>query len=141
MKTCYHCHKTKPFSDFFKEKLKKDGHTSRCRDCTNKMLRERRVYGYNVMNRYKLRKGCSKCGYKEHHAALEFNHINPVLKRFCISSLVRSVSFKKHTKTKIKFKEELGNCEVLCANCHNIHTYGQEYSKKNYYKEEAYVTR
>ena len=78
------------------------------------------------MTRYKLMKGCARCGYNKHHAALEFNHINPELKRYCLSSNYVHVYCKKNTKTKIEYKKELANCEVLCANCHNIHTYGKE---------------
>jgi hypothetical protein len=84
----------------------------------------KRAYGRSILHRYKLMKGCVKCGYKEHPVALEFNHINPELKKFNIAS--RAAAIKSAA-----FKEELAKCEILCANCHRIHTYG---------KEEAHAT-
>lgn len=57
-------------------------------------------------------KGCSVCGYKEHHVALHFNHIDP-------SNKVRNVSACHSVKA---VKEEIRKCEVLCANCHAIKT-------------------
>jgi len=126
MHTCPTCKQTKPFSEFAKNKTRKNGHDSWCKVCRVAYAKLRRDYGKNVMNRYKTMKGCSRCGYNKHPAALEFNHINPLLKNFCLCTNYYSVSLKKHYKLKIDFKKELANCEVLCANCHNIHTYGKE---------------
>ena len=126
MKTCSNCNQTKSFSEYAKNRKQKDGYDSWCKKCRNKYRNLKREYGKNVMSRYKIMKGCSRCGYNKHPAALEFNHINPELKNFCICASYYSVSLKNHNKLKINFKKELANCEVLCANCHNIHTYGKE---------------
>ena len=130
-KTCTACKQTKPFSEFAKSKSKKDGYDSWCKACKKEWVQLRRDYGKSVMDRYKVMKGCSRCGYNKHPAALEFNHINPEQKNFCIGKYHYSVYLKSHKKSKIDLKKELANCEVLCANCHNIHTYG---------KEEAHAT-
>lgn len=55
-------------------------------------------------------KGCVVCGYKEHHVALHYNHIDP-------STKVRNVSRAASVKA---VKEEIEKCEVLCANCHAV---------------------
>lgn len=53
---------------------------------------------------------CSKCGYNESIAALEFHHINPKEKEFAISSA--------YNKSWDRIKHELDKCIMLCANCH-----------------------
>ena len=51
-----------------------------------------------------------------HPVALELNHIDPTTKTYSIGRDLISISMKK-------LVEELAKCEVLCANCHQIHTY------------------
>ena len=129
-KVCSRCKKNKLISEYGKRTKKDPRPRPKCKDCVREVVRPATLakyeYGRSVMIRYKLMKGCVKCGYKEHHAALEFNHIKPELKRYCLSSKYTDVYCKKNTKTKKQYKKELANCEVLCANCHNIHTYGKE---------------
>jgi hypothetical protein len=60
----------------------------------------------------KLDKGCSKCGYKEHAAALEFHHIQD--KKHNISRIARSGVPQN------VLDEEIKKCIILCANCHRI---------------------
>ena len=67
-----------------------------------------------LLNAYKMDRGCCVCGYKEHPAALECNHINPYSKRFTVGASV-SMSWPA-------LEEELKKCEIMCANCHAIHT-------------------
>jgi len=124
MQICSTCNQNKPFSEFYRNKTKRKGINTCCKQCDKIRLEEARQYAYRVLDRYKVMKGCARCGYKEHPAALEFNHINPELKKFCLAE--RCAAMKGAV-----FKEEFYKCEVLCANCHNIHTYG---------KEEAYAT-
>jgi hypothetical protein len=67
-----------------------------------------------MINAIKIERGCSVCGYKEHAAALDFNHVRGE-KRFNVS---------QDTKTAWRrLLEEIDKCEILCANCHRIHTY------------------
>jgi len=63
----------------------------------------------------KLKRGCEQCGYKGHHAALDFDHIDPKTKRRDIA--------KMHTTNIKALREEMEKCQVLCANCHRIKTY------------------
>ncbi len=69
------------------------------------------------LNIYKKSKGCSLCGYKEHPAALQFDHLDP-------STKVRDVSNMVTLKLK-RLMDEVRKCRVLCANCHMIHTFGE----------------
>jgi len=70
---------------------------------------------FDFLKRYKLFCGCSVCGFKEHYAALQFNHTDPSKKKFTISKGYKSAGIKK-------LKEEMRKCEVLCANCHAMVT-------------------
>lgn len=63
---------------------------------------------------YKQKKGCQVCGYNEHPAALQFDHIDPLTK-------IRDVSNMIELKLK-RIMDEVRKCRVLCANCHSIHT-------------------
>lgn len=70
------------------------------------------------LNIYKVRKGCSLCGYNENSAALQFDHLDPSIK-------VRDVSNMITMKLK-RLMDEVRKCRVLCANCHMIHTFGED---------------
>jgi len=66
------------------------------------------------VNDIKLVIGCVQCGYNKHPAALQFNHTKGE-KLFNISQ-----------DTKRKWDDiinEIAKCEVLCANCHAIHSF------------------
>lgn len=78
---------------------------------------------------YKLQVGCARCGYKEHSAALHFNHLGD--KSFNISQDAK-VAWSK-------LFAEIEKCEVLCANCHAVHTYEERHfhTKRRDYKEAA----
>lgn len=66
------------------------------------------------LNEIKLAAGCRACGYNAHPAALEFNHIGPATKACTVSRCV--------TGSWEAIEAEIAKCEVLCANCHRIHT-------------------
>lgn len=77
---------------------------------TQKFQQSRR----NDINAIKVARGCSVCGYNAHPAALDFNHVRGE-KLFNVS---------RDTKTAwSKVLEEIAKCDVLCSNCHRIHTY------------------
>ncbi len=80
------------------------------------------------INKHKLSKGCSKCGYNTHPVALDMHHRNGGEKKFSISSvLARSNSATDVWKLVInmqEFMDEVAKCDVICANCHRIEHFG-----------------
>lgn len=62
---------------------------------------------------FKLEKGCSDCGYKEHHVALDFDHIKDKSFHVC------------NAKSISQAKKEIEKCEVVCSNCHRIRTFNR----------------
>ena len=93
--------------------------------------RKHQAKGQAIIRRLKTMKGCAVCGYKKHHAALEFNHIDPSTKLCNISHVTHYAVFGRNTKSKKKLKDELSKCEVLCAICHRIKTFEGQHWKVN----------
>ena len=77
-----------------------------------------------LIARWKKIKGCASCGFKEHHAALVLDHIDPSTK----DRNKRTKSYNPLWK-KDRIKKELTKCQVLCANCHHVRTYEEEHFK------------
>lgn len=67
------------------------------------------------LNRYKLIKGCGRCGYNENGAALHFDHIDPSKKVDQVSRMLKG--------NRRNLIEEVRKCRILCANCHAVKTY------------------
>ena len=67
-----------------------------------------------MINMIKAERGCAECGYNAHPAALDFNHTRGE-KMFSIS---QDVKVALH-----RLRAEIDKCDVLCANCHRVHTY------------------
>ena len=68
--------------------------------------------------------GCSLCGYNG--IALQWDHVDTNLKSQWLKdnpskSVVRMPEYR--------YRDEIKNCRVLCANCHGEHTYQQQMSK------------
>lgn len=68
-----------------------------------------------IIKEEKLKKGCAKCGYKEHHAALDFDHLDHKKKSRDIA--------KMHTTNVESLKKEMAKCQILCANCHRVKSF------------------
>ena len=68
----------------------------------------------DLISKIKVEMGCAQCGYNAHSAALDFNHVKGV-KKFNVSQDPK-VALQK-------LLAEIAKCEVLCANCHRVHTY------------------
>ena len=64
---------------------------------------------------YKVEQGCEECGYNDHPAALTFDHRDPSMKSFNIAD------YGQYSWQAIL--HEVAKCRVLCANCHNIHSF------------------
>lgn len=60
----------------------------------------------------KLDRGCKDCGYNTHFAALHFHHVRG-----------QKVSNISKMRGRAAIKAEIDKCDVLCANCHSIHTF------------------
>ena len=58
--------------------------------------------------------GCVDCGYNEHPAALDFDHLPDTNK-------VRDIKSGQQLGW-AALQEEIAKCEVVCANCHRIRT-------------------
>lgn len=113
MPWCSLCRRVRPRAEFYY------GHADqrlgrRCKPCVSDCERERRVHNRGILNRYKLKHGCARCGYRARPEALQFHHRDPRHKRFDIGQRMCSA-----TRRLIK---EIEQCEVLCANCHAIVT-------------------
>jgi hypothetical protein len=63
---------------------------------------------------YKIEKGCADCGYNEHWAALDFDHLPGTLK---VADIRSGASFGW-----VALLEEIMKCDVVCANCHRVRT-------------------
>jgi hypothetical protein len=62
----------------------------------------------------KLERGCELCGYNAHHAALDFDHLDPAEKTKEVSTMCwGEASFDV-------IDAEIAKCRVLCRNCHAI---------------------
>lgn len=62
----------------------------------------------------KMEAGCADCGFDEHPAALEFDHVRG-RKLFALS-----VGCGRNREVQLA---EIAKCEVVCSNCHHIRTY------------------
>ena len=67
------------------------------------------------VRQYKLEHGCTDCGYKEHYAALSFDHLPGTVK-------VRDIKSGQQLGWEALL-EEIAKCEVVCFNCHMIRTW------------------
>ena len=81
-------------------------------DVTKQVLRIRRRR--EILDRYKLMKGCVDCGYKENPYALQWDHRIPADKIYTPHRMA-SYSIKR-------IFEEARKCDIRCANCHSIKT-------------------
>jgi hypothetical protein len=70
------------------------------------------------IDKIKLSAGCEICGYKEHPAALDFDHKNPDEKEFLIPRFLGRGNIARLFR-------EIRKCRVICANCHRVHSRDQ----------------
>lgn len=103
-------------SKWYRERCKSDEYKELLR--TQGKNRSKAVKEY--INKYKLKLGCTDCGYSKHPAALDFDHLPEFKKEL---NVCNSKSIKQA-------KEEIKKCEVVCSNCHRIRTYNRLYPCK-----------
>jgi hypothetical protein len=82
----------------------------RCQQCRSEAVSRRRraVKAALVME---AGGACALCGYSRSPAALQFHHVEPILKAFSISERGASRALERA-------REEARKCVLLCATCH-----------------------
>ncbi len=100
-----------PYKDRNKQKKYLEQHYRDNKYKYNDSQTRRRNIRRDYVNSYKMKLGCSICGYKRCAAALEFHHLEDD-KETTISILVRDRASMK------RLDDEMNKCSVLCANCH-----------------------
>jgi len=118
LKTCVSCKQDKEHSEFHKASNRKDGLYPYCKECNASLVKRYRDVYRKKFYDYKVEKGCEICGYNEHRAALQFDHIDPSTKADAVANLI---SQRKNDEV---VWAEIAKCRVLCANCHMVHTHG-----------------
>lgn len=66
---------------------------------------------------YKTSRGCIDCGYNQHSAALQLDHMGPK---------TASISELRTSKERILKEITDGNCVVRCAVCHAVKTWAEK---------------
>ena len=134
MKHCQECRQEKPYDEFAKNKVKRDGYQDKCRECKatyNKIYYEKTKHVHNparyqrrideaaavreYIKKYKTNRPCADCGIQYPYYVMDFDHQSDKL--FTIGSAAGNKSLKA-------IKEEIEKCEVVCANCHRQRTFG-----------------
>ena len=131
-KICTVCHRTLALSSFNRNRCKKDGFATLCRECNRKHSRAyyrrwRKKHKTVVAERnarmvrenhkkileYLLSHPCVDCGERD-PIVLEFDHVRGKKKRN-VNGLFRGYSWEV-------VEREIRKCEVRCANCHRRKT-------------------
>lgn len=112
LKTCTHCHETKPITEFHNNKRYPDGHFTLCKVCTKKAKKTFIQSVKDEIRQYKETHPCIMCGEAD-PVVLVFHHRNPEEKEFKLSDdpMYGNVSRER-------LGIEIAKCDILCANCH-----------------------
>tara|TARA_R110000751_G_C13633083_1_gene466075 strand:+ start:313 stop:810 length:498 start_codon:yes stop_codon:yes gene_type:complete len=103
--------------DWNKKKMKDPVWKEKLRKQENERIRKVKLF----IADYKMERGCTDCGYRKHHTALEFDHIRGKKElNVCLSKSIAQA------------KKEIEKCEVVCSNCHRIRTYNRLHHNMNY---------
>lgn len=133
MKVCSKCNDQKSLDQFNRNKSRKDGLQTFCRDCekirgkeyrktgaylestrrANQRARERRL---EFIAQFLLTHPCVDCG-NDDIVVLDFDHLDN--KEFNIMTMVRD------SKPLSLIQLEIEKCEVVCRNCHAHRTYSR----------------
>lgn len=147
MKVCTKCGTPKPLSEYFVKDQKTQRLHAQCKECYKEHRKtyysqHYAKYSEAYRERAKIRRNkirnqlhtailkylslhpCAVCG-EDDPRVLEFDHIDPTLKSFCISHGIR------YGVPIAKIQSEIEKCQVLCANCHKRRTATQAGWYKN----------
>lgn len=111
-KVCRSCGQEKPLSEFHPTGKANGVLQPNCKTCDNKRLRKRYKTVKGEWEEEKLNRGCRRCGYDEHAAALDFHHPEGVDKQ----GWERGSGSWAYAD----FLDRMDDLIVLCANCHRV---------------------
>lgn len=116
-RTCKECGETKTWDEFANAGKVKGVQYRRhvCRKCWyENTIKQKRYELRDWFNDIKRDLICNRCGFDDWRA-IQFHHRDESLKEGNLSNMVHS-QFSKDNILK-----EMEKCEILCANCHQIH--------------------
>ena len=112
---CKFCHQIETHKE---RKAKKEERVTRVKSISKKAMR--RLNSYALVNNEKIARGsCVDCQRKvtnENTVGFHFDHINPLTKINCVSTLAKDNAGDEQVKA------EMVKCALRCANCHWIKT-------------------
>lgn len=118
MKSCKDCGRQLAAELFYANSNMPDGRLSRCKDCIRVRHRaaraERAKRNRAYLQQIKVERGCADCGFNSHPAALDFDHLPGVDKKYRVCTMAEM--------RRTAVDAEIAKCEVVCANCHRIRT-------------------
>jgi aerobic-type carbon monoxide dehydrogenase small subunit (CoxS/CutS family) len=129
VKKCSRCETVKAYDEFgkYKSGRKAETYQAYCRACVREYVRSYRLAhpeyvertietsrnwreeNFRWVERYKLERGCERCGYNTCSRALEAHHVSD-------KNMNLAVMTRRHSRAKIE--AELKKCKILCSNCH-----------------------
>lgn len=106
-KTCPFCNLEQPLSCYYTRR--KNNPSPYCKTCSDRKTQDQSRLIKKQCVDYKGG-SCVVCGYDGFVGALEFHHLDPLIKDFTISA-------KRHSSFE-NLKKELDKCILLCSRCH-----------------------
>lgn len=118
MRKCNKCGIEKSLAQYTQRSGRPEGQLQTvCKQCILDTLKDHRQHMRRIVNRWKEMKGCSACGFKGHHFQLDLDHTDPSTK-YGQNHRAYEPNWKK-----VRIKQELAKCTILCANCHRAKTF------------------
>lgn len=147
IKICTICKLPKETGEFNKNKTRKDGLNTLCKECSQ--ARSKQYYSENKEKHSKVcharnkryltalytwintlkSTGCILCDESD-PCCIDFHHLNPEIKENNIATLIRNLNLKQ-------LANEIRKCVLVCANCHRkVHSKNIKLYKKDLCKVE-----
>jgi hypothetical protein len=130
-KKCGRCGEEKSLNEFHRRRT---GRQAWCKPCRrlydaqyHQKTRERRIKQKRVLHdafvtwcrSLKEGKPCADCAKIFHPVAMQWDHLPGTIKNASLGDLTR-----RHNRRRVL--EEIGNCELVCANCHAVRTLNRQ---------------
>lgn len=119
LKRCSKCENDKPMSDFSVRSSARDGRAPWCFGCSRQYQKDKKYKRAALVERRRLiadlkDKPCADCKGRFPSYVMDFDHVRGE-KETNVSAMVGCKMER--------LLDEVGKCDVVCANCHRIRTY------------------